>query len=218
MISNSIPQTATVPLKNGPKFTPNFDGPPQFAPIPDTSLSYVVNSSEPLIQVTPNAYYAVVAGVWFTAPQTTGPWAIATSVPETIYTIPPSSPLYYVTYVRIYEATPNYVYVGYTPGYMGTVVSPYGTVVYGTGYVYSPWVGISLVSGAVYVWPGGGAPLEPLRRFHVRLRGGTGDGGLVSVLGRCVLPPRLLGRVWLLRDRGGQRVWPLGCRRLFGHA
>ena len=141
VISNSIPQTATVPLRNGPKFTPSFDGPPQFAPIPGTSLSYVINSSEPVIQVTPSAYYAVVAGVWFTAPQITGPWAVATSVPEAIYTIPPSSPLYYVTYVRIYEATPNYVYVGYTPGYIGTVVSPYGTVVYGTGYVYSPWIG-----------------------------------------------------------------------------
>ena len=35
VISNSIPQTATVPLKNGPKFTPSFDGPPQFAPIPE---------------------------------------------------------------------------------------------------------------------------------------------------------------------------------------
>ena len=141
VIENSIPQTATVPLKNGPKFTPNFDGPPQYAPIPGTSLSYVTNSSEPMIQVTPNSYYAVVAGVWFTAAQMTGPWTIATSVPVAIYAIPPSSPIYYVTYVRIYEATPQYVYVGYTPGYLGTVVSPYGTVVYGTGYVYSPWIG-----------------------------------------------------------------------------
>ncbi len=90
---------------------------------------------------TPNSYYAVVAGVWFTAAQITGPWSIATSVPTVIYTIPPSSPIYYVTYVRIYEATPQYVYVGYTPGYLGTVVSPYGTVVYGTGYAYSPWIG-----------------------------------------------------------------------------
>ena len=40
VIENSIPQTATVPLKNGPNFTPNFDGPPQFAPMPGTSLSY----------------------------------------------------------------------------------------------------------------------------------------------------------------------------------
>ncbi len=141
VIENSIPQTATVPRKNGPNFTPNFDGPPQYAAIPGTSLSYVVNSSAPLIRVTPTSYYAVVAGVWFTAAQVTGPWNIATSVPTAIYTIPPSSPIYYVTYVRIYEATPQYVYVGYTPGYLGTVVAPYGTVVYGTGYAYSPWVG-----------------------------------------------------------------------------
>ena len=99
------------------------------------------NSSEPIIQVTPGSYYSVVAGVWFSAPQLTGPWVIATSVPTAIYAIPPASPLYYVTYVRIYEATPQYVYVGYTPGYLGTVVSPYGTVVYGTGYAYSPWIG-----------------------------------------------------------------------------
>ncbi len=141
VIENSIPQTATVPLKNGPNFTPSFDGPPQYAAIPGTSLSYVVNSSEPIIQVTPRSYYAVVAGVWFTAAQLTGPWTIATSIPTAIYAIPPSSPIYYVTYVRIYEATPQYVYVGYTPGYLGVVVSPYGTVVYGTGYAYSPWIG-----------------------------------------------------------------------------
>jgi hypothetical protein len=62
-------------------------------------------------------------------------------VPDAIYTIPAASPLHYVTYVRVYQATPQYVYVGYTPGYMGTVVSPSGTVVYGTGYSYSPWIG-----------------------------------------------------------------------------
>jgi hypothetical protein len=141
VIENSIPQTATVPLKNGPKFTPSFDGPPQFVPVQGTALTYVSNSSVPVIQVAPNSYYAVTAGVWFTAAQITGPWTIATSMPTVIYTIPPASPIYYVTYVRIYEATPQYVYVGYTPGYLGTVISPYGTVVYGTGYAYSPWVG-----------------------------------------------------------------------------
>ena len=40
-----------------------------------------------------------------------------------IYTIPASSPLYYVTYVKIYEVTPTTVSVGYTPGYTGTVVT-----------------------------------------------------------------------------------------------
>ena len=140
-ISNTIPQTATIPFTNGPAFTPNFDGPPQYLPIDGTSLSYVANSSEPVIQVAPDIYFAVVAGVWFTSAQVTGPWIIAPSVPAVIYAIPPTSPLYYVTYVRIYEATPQYVYVGYTPGYFGTVISPYGTVVYGTGYAYSPWIG-----------------------------------------------------------------------------
>ena len=140
-IENSIPQTATVPLKGGPTFTPNFDGPPQFVPVAGTALTYAVNSSEPLIQVSTNAYYAVTAGVWFTAPSVTGPWVVASSVPAAIYAIPPSSPIHYVTYVRIYGTTPGYVYVGYTPGYMGTVLTPYGTVVYGTGYAYSPWIG-----------------------------------------------------------------------------
>ena len=141
LISNSIPQTATVPLKNGPSFTPSFDGPPQYSQVQGTSLTYVVNSSVPLIRVDGSGYYAVTAGVWFTAPGVTGPWRVATSVPDVIYSIPASSPLHYVTYVRIYEATPSYVYTGYTPGYMGTVVSPYGTVVYGTGYSYTPWIG-----------------------------------------------------------------------------
>jgi hypothetical protein len=141
LISNSIPQTATVPLKNGPSFTPSFDGAPQYSPVEGTTLSYVVNASVPLIRVSADAYYAVTAGVWFTATQVTGPWRIATSVPSVVYTIPTSSPIHYVTYVRIYEATPTVVYVGYTPGYMGTVVSLYGTVVYGTGYAYNPWIG-----------------------------------------------------------------------------
>jgi len=141
VIANSIPQTATVPLAGGPEFTPSFDGPPQFQPIAGTPLSATANASVPIIQVEPNAYYAVSSGVWFTASAVTGPWRVATSVPAAIYTIPTSSMLHFVTYVRIYGATPEVVYVGYTPGYLGTVVSPYGTVVYGTGYVYTPWVG-----------------------------------------------------------------------------
>jgi hypothetical protein len=141
LIANSIPQTATVPRGNGPKFTPNFDGAPQWRPIDGTPLSYVVNSPTPIIRVDATSYFAVSSGVWFSATALAGPWSVAASVPAVVYSIPASSPLHYVTYVQIYEATPQYVYVGYTPGYMGTVVSPYGTVVYGTGYAYTPWIG-----------------------------------------------------------------------------
>ena len=78
--------------------------------------------------------------MWFTGSSANGPWTVATSVAPAIYTIPPSSPIYYVTYAQVYGYTPSVVYVGYTPGYYGTVVSTDGGVVYGTGYAYSPFV------------------------------------------------------------------------------
>jgi hypothetical protein len=141
VIENMIPQTATVPLVNGPTFTARFDGAPQFAPIAGTTLSYAVNAAVPVIQTAPDAYYAVKAGIWFTAKAPAGPWAIATSVPAAIYTIPPSSPLFFATFVRIYNATADAVFTGYTPGYLGAMVGSAGTVVYGTGYAYTPYLG-----------------------------------------------------------------------------
>jgi hypothetical protein len=48
--------------------------------------------------------------------------------------------MYHVTYVKIYDYTPEVVYVGYLPGYTGTYVYN-TTVVYGTGYYYPYWYG-----------------------------------------------------------------------------
>jgi hypothetical protein len=42
--------------------------------------------------------------------------------------------------VYVYGATPEVVYVGYTPGYMGAFVSD-GVVVFGTGWRYPGWCG-----------------------------------------------------------------------------
>jgi hypothetical protein len=141
VIANSIPQTATVPRVNGPRFAPVFDGAPQFRAIEGTPLQYVVNTPTPIIQVDSHICYALQGGVWFSATSLTGPWYVAAAVPAVIYTIPPTSPLHYVTYVQVYSSTAKVVYVGYTPGYLGTVVTPDGVVVYGTGYTYSPWTG-----------------------------------------------------------------------------
>ncbi len=104
-------------------------------------LQSVVNASVPVIRIDASSYYALQNGVWFVATSPAGPWAVATSVPSVIYTIPVSSPLHYVTYAYVYGATPEVVYTGYTPGYLGTVVAPGPVVVYGTGYVYPAWVG-----------------------------------------------------------------------------
>jgi len=140
VIANSIPQTSTVNRHEASLEVP-YDGPPRFEPIEGTPLSYAVNTPVPVIRVDPQSYYSVQNGVWFVAPSPTGPWSVATDVPAVIYSIPPNSPLYYVTYVRVYGSTADDVYVGYTPGYLGTVVSPDDTVVYGTGYDYPPYIG-----------------------------------------------------------------------------
>src|SRR5262249_2948192 len=78
--------------------------------------------------------------VWFVAKSAAGPWEVATEVPEEIYTIPPSSPVYYATFVRVYDADEENVETGYTPGYTGEYEDD-GTVVYGTGSEYDPWYG-----------------------------------------------------------------------------
>jgi hypothetical protein len=142
VIANAIPQTATVErIGTTMNPAPTIDGDPQYRPIDGTTLRYVLNASTPIIETGPSAFYAVQNGVWFDAGTPTGPWVVAATIPAEIYAIPPSSPLYYVTFVQVYGATPDVVYVGYTPGYYGTALDPDGLVVYGTGYDYSPWIG-----------------------------------------------------------------------------
>lgn len=140
LIANSIPQTAKVARNDAGFVDLVFDGDPQLEPIEGTPLYYVINCATPVIRVDDQTWYAVENGVWFVAASLDGPWAVADSVPTVIYSIPTSSPLHYVTYVKVYGSTPDSVYVGYTPGYFGTVVSD-DVVVYGTGYDYTPWIG-----------------------------------------------------------------------------
>jgi len=143
VIAAHIPQTATVSRTEVQLNPPQFDGEPQFKPLEGTSLQYVINTATPIIQLDAKTFYAVENGIWFRASSVKGPWIVADSVPGVIYTIPPSAPLHFVTYVKVYASTATTVDVGYTPGYYGTVVTQGSgyVVVYGTGYAYTPWVG-----------------------------------------------------------------------------
>ena len=151
MIANEIPQTATI-SRSAATLTVTYEGDPVFQPIAGTNMTYAVNTTTPVIYVPGNTYYAVNNGVWFMSANATGPWSVAVTVPPAIYTIPPSSPLHYVTYVQVYGYTPSVVYVGYTPGYYGTVVSSDGVVVYGTGYYYPPYIGPTVWVPAPYTY------------------------------------------------------------------
>lgn len=160
-IASTVPQTASVARNT--QLTIQYDGgTPKFVPIKGTSLQYAENTRTPVIMLDAGRYYSLFQGAWFMATTPTGPWVIADVVPAAIYTIPPSSPLHYVTYVYVYASTSDAVTVGYTPGYLGVVVGPAGTVVYGTGYscfgyAGTYWYGCPDTYGynAAFGWQGG---------------------------------------------------------------
>jgi len=138
VIDAQIPQTASVNRKTA-ELHVEYDGSPEYKKIKGTSLSYIVNTQTPVILVG-KIYYACDNAVWFEADSPDGKWRVATSVNEEIYSIPTSSPMYSVTFVKIYKVTDDTVYVGYTAGYTNTYIYN-TTIVYGTGYNYTPWYG-----------------------------------------------------------------------------
>ncbi len=157
-----IPQTAEV-KRSQAQVEVTYDGNPEFVEIEDTDLHYAANTASSVIR-SGDLYYCCNDGVWFVASDPAGPWEVCDSVPQEIYTIPPSCPVYNVKYVYVYDSTPEVVYVGYTPGYVGSYVYG-GTGVYGTGYVYPGW------SGTVYY------PRPVTWGFAVRYNPYTGNWG-----------------------------------------
>jgi hypothetical protein len=136
VMNAQVPQTAKVDRKTA---TANvtYDGDPEFARIDGTHLQYALNSSSTVLKYN-GSYYSVDNGVWFESNNPSGPWTVSTYRPEEVELIPPSYPVYNAKYVYVYDVTPDYVYMGYTPGYLNTFI--YGpTIVYGTGYYYRPW-------------------------------------------------------------------------------
>jgi len=138
VLDNTIPQTAAI-KRDDASFRVEYDGKPEFAPIEDIKVEYAQNTSDAVFRYG-NLYYACDDGVWYVSNSATGTWAVATEIPDAIYKIPASNPHHNVTYVRVYDVTPQVVYVGYTPSYYGSYYYS-GSIVYGTGWYYNPWYG-----------------------------------------------------------------------------
>ncbi len=135
MLAAQVPEQATLD-RHTTKFEAHFAGAPEFKPIGSTGVAYAVNSPDAILQIS-NQYYACKDGAWFVAIEPAGPWSLANSIPTAIYSIPPTSPAYPVTYVRVYAASPATVTYGYTAGYtLGFITA--GVLAYGTGYYYPP--------------------------------------------------------------------------------
>ncbi len=131
----SIPELARVE-EGSVSAEVDYAGDPDFQPIEGTDLFYAVNTEDTVIRVE-DRYYVVRDGIWFVGDTPEGPFAVARAVPKAVYSIPPSSPVYNVTYVRIYRSEPDAIWFGYTSGYLHEYLA-WGTLVYGSGWYHRP--------------------------------------------------------------------------------
>jgi hypothetical protein len=137
VLEAQVPQTAAVE-RGVAEVEVSYDGQPDFRPVEGTDMEYAVNTGAAVLH-SDRQYYLVDDGVWYVSDSPNGPWRVSAWRPQAVGSIAPTSPVYHVKYVYIYDSTPDVVYVGYTPGYLGNYVY-HGTVVYGTGWYYRPWV------------------------------------------------------------------------------
>ena len=137
VLDAEVPQTAAV-KRGEADIEVKYDGEPVYAPVDGTDLVYIQNTGSTVLK-SGGLYYLVEDGVWYVSSSPNGPWQVSDHRPEQVDTILPTSPVYNTRYVRVYDSTPEVVYVGYTPGYVGSYVY-YNTVFYGTGWYYRPWV------------------------------------------------------------------------------
>jgi len=164
-----IPTTVTVNRAEAEaKAKVTYQGEPQFKPIESTNLQYAVNTQDKVIK-DGDLYYLCFQGVWFMSTTPNGPWKTADSIPKEIYKIPPSSPVYNVTYVTQTNPTSTTVESSTTAGYFGMFVIGMAAgmaITYGTGYYYPPYVywGPGALYPAYYPWPmtyGAGVAYNP---------------------------------------------------------
>jgi hypothetical protein len=137
-----VPQTARVNRKQLQAPEVAYQGEPKFVAVEQTTVSYAVNTDRDVIKVG-DLYYLCFQGVWFTSTSPTGPWEVATSVPQAVYAIPASSPVYNVTYVTVVEdddADDEWVTFAAVAAYTGVIVA-WGCPVWGTGWYYPPYWG-----------------------------------------------------------------------------
>jgi type II secretory pathway component GspD/PulD (secretin) len=104
----SIPQTARVSKKDVKAPDVSFNGDPQFEAIQTTTVERAVNTDKDVFKVD-GKYYVCFNGVWFVGPAATGPWEVASTIPQEIYKIPVSSPASHVTYVTVEDNDDEWV-------------------------------------------------------------------------------------------------------------
>ncbi len=173
LMDAEIPQTAKIDRRTATT-TVIYDGSPIFNPINGTNLLVAENSNITVVKSNLNGmYYAVDNGVWYISNRYDGPWQVSIERPSDVNNIPADNIAYNVKYVNVYDYNSDYVYSGYTPGYLGCYV--YGpTVVWGTGWHYHSWYRKHYYARP-YTW-GFGMTYNPWTGWSIGYESGYGLG------------------------------------------
>ena len=138
----SIPRTARVNKKELKAPDVVYQGTPQFKPIEGTkTVEQAVNTDKDIVKYG-DLYYLCFQGVWFMSKAATGPWEVASSIPQAIYTIPASSSSHHVTYVTVVEDDDDdddWETFAYVAAYTGLMIG-WGCAVWGSGWYYPPYM------------------------------------------------------------------------------
>ncbi len=134
----SLPITKEVKRDATPAVEVGYAGEPRFETVEGTQVTRAVNTEYDILQFE-GRYYLCYGGAWYVADAPIGPWSVAASVPEAIYGIPPSSPAYSATQVKVAAATPSAVTYTYPASYSSSIYVVYGVPYYGTGWYYPPY-------------------------------------------------------------------------------
>jgi hypothetical protein len=135
----SIPRTARVNRKELKAPEVAYQGEPQFKPIDGSKgVQQAVNTDKDIVKHG-DQYYMCYQGVWFISRSASGPWEVATSIPQEIYTIPVSSSSHHVTYVTVEDDDDDeWTTFAYAAAYTGLMIG-WGCVVWGSGWYYPPY-------------------------------------------------------------------------------
>jgi hypothetical protein len=176
-----IPRTARVNKKQLKAPEVIYQGKPEFKPVEGAAkgVETAVNTDKDIIKYG-DLYYMCFQGVWFMSRSPEGPWEVASSIPEQIYTIPTSSSSHHVTYVTIEDDDDEWVTFAYVAAYTGIMIG-WGCVMWGSGWYYPPyrWGGYGY-----YPYPhtyGMGAWYNPYTGAYGRGYGAYGPYGGVSM-------------------------------------
>ncbi len=147
-----VPRTARVNKKELKAPDVSYQGDPQFQSIQGSQgVERAVNSDKDIVKYG-DLYYMCFQGVWFMSRSANGPWEVASSIPQQIYTIPASSPSHHVTYVTVEDNDDEWAMFAYTAAYTGMMIG-WGCAVWGSGWYYPPYVYYGGFYPAYYGYP-----------------------------------------------------------------